>query len=61
MGSDQKRFIIAIALSGLVLLLWQTYFAPKFERPANSPSAQQTPMATNNSLTTPSSAPDQQN
>ncbi|MCO4794550.1 MAG: membrane protein insertase YidC [Bacteriovoracaceae bacterium] len=28
-GSEQKRAIVAILLSGLVLFIWQAYFAPK--------------------------------
>lgn len=31
MGADQKRFFLAIALSGFVLVLWQMYFVPPHE------------------------------
>lgn len=33
-SSDQKRAILAIFLSGMVLFVWQTYFAPKNPVPA---------------------------
>lgn len=33
MAHDQKRFFLAIALSGLVLVLWQMYFVVPFEQP----------------------------
>ena len=29
MGSDQKRVFLAVVLSGIVLVVWQTFFAPK--------------------------------
>lgn len=50
MGADQKRFFLAISLSGLVLVLWQMYFVPPVQEvqntvktnsdPLNSPSPQ---------------------
>ena len=29
MGSDQRRVFLAVVLSGVVLVVWQTFFAPK--------------------------------
>ena len=31
MGSDQKRAILAVVLSGIVLFSWQAFFAPKVQ------------------------------
>jgi YidC/Oxa1 family membrane protein insertase len=38
MAHDQKRFFLAIALSGLVLVLWQVYFVAPFDQPAMDPA-----------------------
>ena len=38
MGSDQKRVFLAVVLSGIVLVVWQTFFAPK---PVISPKVEQ--------------------
>jgi YidC/Oxa1 family membrane protein insertase len=36
MGADQKRFFLAISLSGLVLVLWQMYFVAPVEQTRQS-------------------------
>ncbi len=42
MGSDQKRAFLAVALSGLVLVLWQMYFVPQPVPVSKTESAAQT-------------------
>lgn len=41
MGSDQKRAFLAVALSGLVLVLWQMYFVPQPVPVSKTESVQQ--------------------
>ena len=38
MGSDQKRVFLAVVLSGIVLVVWQSFFAPK---PVIAPKVEQ--------------------
>lgn len=44
MGSDQKRAILAVILSGIVLFSWQAFFAPKVEITPPAEVSKETPV-----------------
>lgn len=52
-NSEQKRAILAVVLSGLVLFLWQAYFAPKQPLPTTTTTVSKETDSRNNSASSP--------